>query len=164
MEIEDLNKRVDEYKASLATVVDKKLLWRSSVKDKISMTLRAVAARYDIGWRVQELSWLYNNEAVNIGFDSFPTAISEKADLIPSYQFMKGGALVFSQSYSGDIEVFLLFPDFKNNSSGQSSLEMGIYTPVDITEDLILEKVDGFLKEMIKWELPALKDKVGFMN
>lgn len=164
MKIEDLNKRVNAYKASVATVVDKKLLWRSSVKNKILETLRAVATRYDIGWRVQELSWLHNNEAVNIAFDSFPTAVSEKADLIPSYQFMKGGALVFSQSYSGDIEVFLFFPAFQNSSSGSSSLEMGVYTPVDITEDLIIEKTDDFLREMIKWELPALKDKVGFTS
>ena len=43
-----------------------------------------------------------------------------------------------------------------------NSLNLGFYNPVNINENLIIEKVDEFLKEMTKWELPTIKSKMGF--
>jgi len=39
---------------------------------------------------------------------------------------------------------------------------LGTYTPIQVTEILVIEKIDEFLKEMIKWEVPLLKTKLGF--
>jgi hypothetical protein len=39
---------------------------------------------------------------------------------------------------------------------------LGFYNPAEITEKLIIEKVDEFLKEMIKWEVPSYKTTLGF--
>ena len=55
------------------------------------------------------------NEAVNITFDSFPPELIKKTNQIPSYQFIQGGALIFSQSYSGDVYVFILYPVVENH-------------------------------------------------
>ncbi|WP_156101250.1 hypothetical protein [Salegentibacter sp. Hel_I_6] len=41
-------------------------------------------------------------------------------------------------------------------------VELGTFPPDYITEKLIVEKIDEFLKEMIKWEVPVLKNKMGF--
>ena len=40
--------------------------------------------------------------------------------------------------------------------------EIETFAPETINEKLIIEKVDEFLKEMINWEVPSLKNKVGF--
>jgi hypothetical protein len=162
MKIEHLEEHVNDYKASIKTVVDKKTFWQTKTKKKIIHTLNAICKQYNIGWKVQELNWIGTNEAVNITFDSFPKELIDCTNEIPAYQFIQGGALVFSQSYTGDVHIFILFPYIEQISIENSSIELEIYTPNDITEKLIIEKVDEFLKEMIKWEVPSTKSKLGY--
>ncbi|MCD2259603.1 hypothetical protein [Psychroserpens luteolus] len=162
MKIEHLEERVIDYKNSIKTVVDKKILWETKTKALISNTLKAICKQYDIGWKVQELKWIGTNEAVNITFDSFPKELIDCTNQIPAYQFIIGGALVFSQSYTGDVHTFILFPYLEQIPLESSSVELETYNPTDISEKLIVEKVDEFLKEMIKWEVPTTKNKLGY--
>ncbi|WP_024768206.1 hypothetical protein [Aquimarina macrocephali] len=162
MKIEHLEERVNDYRNSIKTVVDKRMLWKNKTKDILLKTLQGIVQQYDIGWKVQELSWIHNNEAINITFDSFPQELIDCTNLIPAYQFLPGGALIFSQSYNGDIYVFMLFPEIENKPQENNMIELGVYTPESITQKLIVEKVDEFLKEIIKWEVPSLKNKVGY--
>ncbi|MEW7289922.1 hypothetical protein [Aquimarina sp. 2304DJ70-9] len=162
MKIEHLEERIIDYTNSIKTVVDKRVLWKNKTKNLLIKTLQAAVKQYDIGWKVQELSWIHNNEAVNITFDSFPPEMIDCTNLIPAYQFLPGGALIFSQAYNGDIYVFMMYPEIENVTHENNVVEFGQYTPESITEKLIVEKVDEFLKEMIKWEVPSLKKKVGY--
>lgn len=162
MKIEHLEERVNDYRNSIKTVVDKRMLWKNKTKNILIKTLQQIIQQYDIGWKVQELSWIHNNEAINITFDSFPQELIDCTNLIPAYQFLPGGALIFSQSYNGDIYVFMLFPEIENNRQENNMIELGVYAPESITQKFIIEKVDEFLKEIIKWEVPALKNKVGY--
>lgn len=162
MNIQHLEERISDYKDSIKTVVDKKILWETTTKTLISDTLKAICKRYDIGWKVQELTWIGTNEAINITFDSFPKELIDCTNQIPAYQFIIGGALVFSQSYSGDVHTFILFPYLEQIPIENSSVELDTYDPKVITEKLIIEKVDEFLKEMIKWEVPTTKNKLGY--
>ncbi|MCL7762104.1 hypothetical protein MPF19_01665 [Polaribacter sp. Z014] len=164
MKIEHLEERVNDYKASIKTVVDKKTLWESTTKKLILNTLRNTAKSYNIGWKVQELNWIHNNEAVNIIFDSFPSDLIDCTNKIPAYQFIQGGALVFSQSYSGDVYIMVLLPYVEQLPIENNNIELGIYNPTEITAKLIIEKVDEFLKEMIKWEVPSYKTELGFQH
>jgi hypothetical protein len=162
MKTEHLEELVNDYKNSIKTVVDKKILWETETKKLLITTLKSIVTKYNIGWRVQELSWINTNEAVNITFDSFPPDLIESTNKIPSFQFIQGAALVFSQSYSGDVNVFILYPIVENLKDLSSDNELEIYSPQSITEKLIIEKVDDFIKKMISWEVPSLKNKVGF--
>ena len=163
MNIEHLQKRVDEYENSIKTVVQKRILWDMEIKILIVKILKIAEETYKIGWRVQELNWIYTNEAVNITFDSFPRDLIRQTNKIPTYQFLKGGSLVFSQMYNGDVEILVLFPALENSDSFDNDIvELGIYDPNEINEKLIVEKIDEFLKEMIKWEVPLIRTKLGF--
>jgi hypothetical protein len=164
MKIEHLEERINDYKRSIKTVVEKKIHWQTKTRNILLKTLNSIVEKYDIGWSVQELSWINTNEAVNITFDSFPIDLIESTNLIPTYQFIQGGALIFSQSYSGDVNVFMLFPITDLVTDSESDTDLAIYTPQNITEKVIIEKVDEFLKKMIQWEVPALKNKVGYLK
>lgn len=164
MKIEHLDERVNDYRESIQTVVDKKNQWESSTKKLIIKTLKKAVKSYNIGWKVQELNWISNNEAINIIFDSFPSDLIDCTNKIPAYQFIQGGALVFSQSYSGDVYVLVLFPYVEQLQTENNSLDLGAYNPTEITEKLIIEKVDEFLKEMIKWEVPSYRSQLGFQH
>jgi hypothetical protein len=162
MKIEHLEERIADYKTSIEIVVEKKTLWKTMLKGLIKDTFNTIVGRYDIGWKVQELSWIYTNEAVNISFDSFPPELIDCTNRVPAYQFIPGGSLVFSQTYNGDVAVFILFPYIESKPAEGDMLELGTFNPGDITEKFIVEKVDEFLKEMIRWELPNKKNKVGY--
>ena len=162
MKIEHLEERINDYKTSIKTVVDKKILWSTKTKSLIIKTLQTAAKQYDIGWKVQELNWIGTNEAINITFDSFPKELIDCTNQIPTYQFLQGGALIFSQSYSGDVHIVVLFPYVEHIPVENSNIELEFYNPKDITEKLVIEKVDDFLKEMIKWEVPSVKNKLGY--
>jgi len=164
MKIEHLEEHINDYKTSIESVVEKKILWETKTKAFLAKLLKRIAESYKIGWQVQELNWIGTNEAVNITFDSFPPDLIEKTNQIPSFQFIQGGALVFSQSYSGDIYVFILYPIVTEIPTENSSMELGVYNPKAINEKLVVEKVDEFLKEMIKWELPTFRTKLGYQE
>lgn len=162
MKIDHLAERVADYKASIETVVAKKTEWQLRTKAILLDTLKSIVSQYDLGWRVQELDWIHNNEAVNIAFESFPPELMDCTNKIPAYQFIPGGALVFSQSDNGDVFVIVLFPVIDNAPIDNNILELGVFNPNEITQKLVVEKVDEFLKEMIKWEVPSVKKKVGY--
>lgn len=164
MKIEHLEEHVNDYKTSIEAVVEKKILWETKTKALISTLLKRIADTYKVGWQVQELNWIGTNEAVNITFDSFPPELIDRTNKIPSYQFIQGGALVFSESYSGDVYVFILYPIVAEIPAENSSKELGVYNPKAINEKLVVEKVDEFLKEMIKWELPTFRTKLGYQE
>jgi len=166
MKTEHLEERINDYTTSIKTVVEKKIYWKTHTRNLLLKILNSIVKQYDIGWRVQELSWINTNEAVNITFDSFPPDLIEKTNQIPAYQFIQGGALVFSQSYSGDIIIFILFPipDVNADNNPTTDADLAIYTPQELTEKVVIEKVDEFLKKMIEWEVPTLKNKVGFQK
>lgn len=164
MKTEHLEERVNDYKKSIEIVIQKKIFWKQKTRTILLETLNNIVTQYNIGWQVQELNWIQSNEAINITFDSFPPELMEKTNLIASYQFIQGGSLVFSQSYSGDIHVIILFPIVEDTSIENSSIELGIFKPEEITEKFIIERVDEFLKQMIQWEVPNLKTKLGFQS
>jgi hypothetical protein len=162
MKIEYLKDRVADYKASIETVVTKKTYWNEHSRPLIVSTLKEVVSSYKLGWKVQELDWIYNNEAVNITFDSFPLDLIDRTNKIPAFQFIPGAALVFSQSYNGQVFVFVLFPEIETVEVDTTMVKMGIFSPQEITRKLIIEKVDAFLKEMINWEVPSVTKKLGY--
>jgi len=166
MKVAHLEERINDYKNSIKTVVEKKIYWKTHTRNLLLNTLNNIVKQYDIGWRVQALSWINTNEAINITFDSFPPDLIEKTNQIPAHQFIQGGALVFSQSYSGDVNIFILFPipDINSVVNPNTEADLAIYEPQKLTEKVIVEKVDEFLKQLIEWEVPNLKNKVGFQK
>ena len=57
--------------------------------------------------------------------------------------------------------LFNLEPKY-NLTDNSSDTDLSTYSPKNINETLIIEKVDDFLEKIISWEVPALKNKVGF--
>lgn len=162
MKIEHLDERVSDYKKSIETVVDKKNKWNVQTKSLLLKTLKAIAAKYNIGWEVQELNWIYTGDAINISFKAFPDELIDCTNRIPAFQFIPGGALVYSQAYSGDINVFVMFPEIAGVPMDNQMVEFGTFNPSEITEKSIIENVEEFLKEMIQWEVPNKRTQVGF--
>lgn len=129
MKIEHLEERITDYKLSIKTVVDKKTKWKEHTKSFLLNTLTAIVEKYAIGWKVQELNWIHNSEAINISFESFPEELMDCTNQIPEFQFISGGALVFSQTYSGDVFVIVLFPEVDASQKKTDISSMAVLEP-----------------------------------
>jgi len=129
MKIEHLEERITDYKLSIKTVVDKKTKWKEHTKSFLLNTLKAIVEKYAIGWKVQELNWIHNSEAINISFESFPEELMDCTNQIPEFQFISGGALVFSQTYSGDVFVIVLFPEVDASQKKTDINSMAVLEP-----------------------------------
>lgn len=162
MKSKTLETSVADYVKSLEKVLEKRKLWNEQTRPLIKETLHAICERYDIGWKVQELDWLWNNKAVNLMFDSVPNALTERAGRIADFEFVKGTALVFSQKYNGDINVLILYPEVADASSESDFKELGSHHPDLINGTFIEEKVSDFLEEIMVWEENILRHRVGF--
>ena len=129
MKIEHLEERITDYKLSIKTVVDKKTKWKEHTKSFLLNILKAIVEKYAIGWKVQELNWIHNSEAINISFESFPEELMDCTNQIPEFQFISGGALVFSQTYSGDVFVIVLFPEVDASQKKTDISSMAVLEP-----------------------------------
>lgn len=162
--VDHLEERVRDYTLSLEKILQKKKDWKATAKPRLVALLEEIRSRYSIGWTVQQFNWMLYNEAVNITFNALPDNLYAVAREVEDGEFIKGGALVFSQLHNGDVSVFILFPVVDTSRADGGSMDLGTYRPQEITEKLIIEKVDEFLRELIKWEIPTPHDKIGFMS
>jgi hypothetical protein len=162
MEKNELNKPVSDYVNSLEKVLEKRKQWTEFTLPLLLKTLGDIQENYQIGWRVQQLNWLSNNNAVNITFESFPKSIAEKLDGSGDFTFFKGAALVFSQKYNGDISVFIIYPALPDPVPEEDITEIGSYNPNEFNENFIINKVADFLEKIIVREDNVFRHKVGF--
>lgn len=162
MKSKTLEKSVSDYVNSLEKVLKKRKMWNEQTKPLLKEVLDDICSRYEIGWKVQELDWLWNNKAVNLMLESIPKAVAVKAGGVKDFEFVKGTALVFSQKYNGDISVLILYPEVGDGSSDSDFKELGAYPPRLINAAFVEEKVSDFLEEIMVWEENIIRHRVGF--
>ncbi len=162
MKSKPLEKSVSDYVTSLEKVLEKRQIWKEQTLPLLREALGRICKRFEIGWKVQELDWLWNNKAVNLMFDTVPKILQEKAGGMKDFDFVKGTALVFSQKYNGDISVLILYPEVGDPSSDSDFKELGTFHPEKINVAFVEEKVSEFLEEIMVWEENIMRHRVGF--
>ena len=162
MKSKPLEKSVAEYLDSLEKLLEKRKLWNEQTRQMLKKSLEKISGQHEIGWKVQELDWLWNNKAVNLMFESVPKELAEKAGGILNFEFVKGAALVFSQKYNGDISILILYPEVGGVGADKDFKDLGAYHPHAIDIALIEKKVSEFLEEIMVWEENIIRPKVGF--
>ena len=162
MKSKPLDKSVADYVNSLEKVLQKRSMWNEQTRPLLKSALESICSQYEIGWKVQELNWLWNNKAVNLMFETVPKVLSTKAGGIGDFEFVKGAALVFSQKYNGDISVLILYPEVADATAEKDFKELGSYHPQIVSPDFVEQKVSDFLEEIMVWEENIIKHKVGY--
>lgn len=146
----------DKLKQALNKIDQRRVEWMVA-KTRIINVLNFILKEYDFQWTVQILEELQNLQTVNIKFNSRNSKIvevknsSDGKETTKAY-FKYGGYLAFMQTYNSQVAVLLKYPHIEEWVDEMESKQLGWYDPEEITNNLILEKVNIFLEEMIKWE------------
>ena len=74
----------------------------------------------------------------------------------------KGGYLSYTQMANGKLNIFIHYPYIQDiYGDPERVLEINMYDPKDIQKTLILEHIEKFLEEILKWEKEE-KKLIGF--
>lgn len=162
MKVIDLKSKIDELKEAQETINLKREEWQKSTKPTLIRVLTELKETYKVGWHVQVLDRTRNSEGVNITFGLNHSGISEKTDKSHKYYIKRGGTIVFSQAYNGDIFVIIIYPSVDELVGESENKLLGRFEPKDIQDKFILEKVSIFIDELIKWEKTTYGGQIGF--
>jgi len=162
MKIEDLTTKIEEFKLTQDKIQKNREIWTSQTKPILIETLGKIKEKFDLEWHVQILDEVKNSEGVNITFGFKRSGFKSVSDKTMRSYLKKGGTIVFSQAYNGEIFVIILYPFVEEFVSESDNKLLGKFDPLIINEDFIVEKVSTFIDEMIKWEKSTFYNRVGF--
>ena len=165
MNLDKLQQQSEYFKDALQKIKDKRELWQKETKPLLISTLETIKKSINLDWHVQILDWTKNSEGVNIILNTQPSGMVDiGANNSFKHYMKKGGGIVFSQAYNGDVFIIVMYPEVEELVSCIDNKLIGRFKPRHITQELILSKVEEFLSEMTNWERNSYGNKIGFQN
>jgi len=157
----------DELKSIYKEIEKNRSFWEKELKPLILKTFKSIQKKIDLNLKIREISEIKNLEAIRLTFGFMNSGLfvekkNNKQELPPMVLIKKGGYLSYSQIANAKISVFIHYP-YIEDIYGESDhiLEIGIFSPTEITKDKILGHIEQFLDEMVKWEKEE-KKLIGF--
>jgi len=165
--MEKLIKLSDELKSIYSEIEQNRKIWDQNLKPLIIKTFKYVQKKIDLKLKIREINEIKNLEAVRLTFGFLNSGLfvekkNKKQKIPPMVLIKKGGYLSYSQIANGKISVFIHYPYIEGiYGDPDNILEIGIFTAGELTKDGILEHVEQFLEEIVKWEKEE-KKLIGF--
>jgi hypothetical protein len=153
MELNALKDRAEEYKQALMDIDQKRKKWREGTRDLILKTLKQIKNMIpDLNWMVQHVDAGANWETVNILFPTRNSGMKEVTEARTRALIKYQTYLAFSQTYNGDIIVYIVFPYIEDHLSRVTNEVIETISPFNLDENYIVQKVDVFLQKITNWE------------
>jgi hypothetical protein len=162
MTLEDLRERVEHYRHGQSQVEENRNLWTQVTKPQLVNTLNQFITHYELTCKVQEVNTYRNYEAVNLTFGNSRSGIVKEKENETKYFNKFGGALSFSQSCNGRIDVIILFPFIEEITDKTDKKVIVQVPPAEIDEPFIYRQISRFLNEVMKWESNPQIPTVGY--
>jgi hypothetical protein len=148
-----LKERSAKYKAILDQVITFREAWGKKLKKFILKSVENVLTQTAIKAAIEVEEKFENLETISIYLGKSESGIAEMFDSGTKRTIIKDmGSLNYSQIFNGKIQVWMTFPLIEGLMQPQQPKMIGIFTPPEFTEDLILSNFDEFFKELIEWE------------
>jgi len=148
-----LKERAGKYTKILEQVMDFRESWDSKLKKFIQDGIGKVLKQTELKARVQVEEQFENLETISIYLGKSESGIAETFESGTKRSIIKDmGSLNYSQIFNGKIQVWMTFPLIEGLMQPQPPKMIGIFTPPEFDENLILSNFDEFFKELIDWE------------
>lgn len=148
-----LKERAGKYKSILDQVLTFRESWGKDLKKFILEGVDNVLKQTEVPARVEVEEQFENLETISIYLGKSVSGIAETFDSGAKRSIIKDmGSLNYSQIFNGKVQVWMTFPLIEGLMQPQQPKMIGIFTPPEFNEDLILSNFDEFFKELINWE------------
>jgi hypothetical protein len=142
-------------------------IWHNKVKKTVKKTFKSVIKESKLHLLIRKYDEVRNLESIQLTFGILNSGLLIEPSKMRSTELSmvllkRGGLLAYSLLASGKVSVVIQYPYIEDvMGSPQNIKEIGTYSPAEITEELILEHVENFIQEIIKWEKEE-KKLIGF--
>ncbi|MEE9373039.1 MAG: hypothetical protein V3V00_08300 [Saprospiraceae bacterium] len=164
-----LKERAGKYKDILEQVINYREAWGKELKKFILEGVGNVLKQTGVEAKVEVEGQFENLQTISIYLGKNVSGIAETFEGGARRSIIKDmGSLSFSQIFNGKVQVWMTFPLIEGLMKPQPPKMIGIFTPPEFNEDLILSTFDDFFKELINWEnydddVPSAQlNKIGF--
>ncbi len=163
MDINRALKKIEDYKKSQEEIVLRRTAWNESTQALLSTTLKELKAKGGLDMQVQDFKLGDNFNFVNIMFNKSHSGLVVRLANSTEVKVKKGGALIFSQAYNGDVFVVITYPSVEDHIPEKDPKQIDRIAPEKITKEYIYRQFCKFMDEMTMWErgLPNMQ-KIGF--
>lgn len=149
-----IKERVIKYKNMLDQVTQWRTTWSKTLKKFILKEVTNVLDATGLDATVSEEEKIKGLEGISIKLGSKKSGIYEMAEGGNERKdfFKEYGTLVYSQLFNGKVQVWMTYPFIEGLIEPRPPKLIGIYAPPEFNEDLIINNVETFLKDLIEWE------------
>ncbi|MBI5914314.1 MAG: hypothetical protein HY842_02990 [Bacteroidetes bacterium] len=152
-ELNNLKRKVQQYKEVLANTENYRLAWKEHLKSQIINMLEALAKEVELPARVEERSTMENMETIILSLGAVKSGMFHKIDQGLEMPVVKhNGSLVYQQLFNGKIIVFVQYPFIENYGEPRPPRTIAIYRPEELQEPFILRHFEEFISEITAWE------------
>jgi hypothetical protein len=165
--LEKITGQITKLKAIYREIDEKRDLWERKVKKLIVKTFKEIKKSVDSSLKVRINEDIINLESVVLTFGVLNSGLfiegkGSAGELPPMVLIKRGGYLAYSQMANARISVFVQMPFIEGiYGDAEDVREIGVFEPGEITRRKIIEHVEFFLDEIIKWEREE-KKLIGF--
>lgn len=148
-----LKEIAEKYQTLLQNVENYRKEWSKSLKKTIIRELKVLMKAIEIDGEISEEEKVKGLEVVALRLGKGRSGIYEQINKDEKQDFFKDrGALMFSQLFNGKVQVWMTYPLIEGLMEPRPPRLLGIFAPPEFNNELILNQVDKFLRELIQWE------------
>lgn len=153
MELNNLKRRVQQYKDIVENTTIYRQVWKDSLKTKIINQLTEIAKAIELNVVITVRQEMENLEAIMFSLGNQDSGLVHEEEGKPALPLKKhNGSLIYQQLFNGKVVVMLQFPAIQGYGEPLPARQVGIYRPEELTEAFFVKHIDEFLKEVTNWE------------
>lgn len=153
MNLNNLKRKVDNYKVVLENTINYRQQWQDTYKDLIKSKLEEIAREIGIDADIEEKTGLVNLEAIVLSLGDVKSGIFQRLkNDVERHMIKNKGALIYQQLFNGKIVVMLQFPSIQEYMQEHPPRTIGIYRPEELNDGAFVRHVDNLITEITKWE------------
>jgi hypothetical protein len=155
---EKINEKVVELKNVLDEINSKRMYWEAETKPKLINLITFIKQNSMLKCNLQVFDeGKRNSESIQLVIPPYPSGVFKVTEgedgVTASRELIKEEAYIaFSQSYNGDIAIFMELPYINHLIEEGNQIFIGLFEPQVIDDAFILDKILDFLDRIILWE------------
>jgi hypothetical protein len=161
MDINRIRERANLYIESQQAIEKRRKDWVEHTKPLLLENLKILEKEVALDWSVGTFEHKVNLQSIYLTFPNKESGIPMLKEKGEAQHIKFGGYLCYSQSSNGKVHVWISYPTIEQIKDMEEIKVLGEYDPEAISQEMIVEDVEQFLLEMVRWE-NYHKEAIGF--
>ena len=152
-QLENLKKRVTNYKDILQNTERYRQIWQESLRDKIINVLTTLSQEIGLEAEVEVEGEMENLESVVLSLGNSMSGLGQALSKNVKRQLIKSnGSLHYQQLFNGKVMVLINYPVIEGYGEPHPPKALGIFRPEELQEPFFIRQLAEFVTELTNWE------------